>query len=193
MTRKRIGTGLVEAFSENCEHCQGRGVVIQSTPVEPRNTDDDARRGGPGRRTRGGKGRGQDDSGPAVVPAHANGGASGRAIPSPKDIAAVARPENAEKAPIDEQASPDGAPAEAVAQVEEQPRSEQRSGRSRGRGRSRREPEAPVEEPQATESVVEEPQAEQEPAEPSRRGPGSEVQEPEARSRRSRRPRSRSP
>ena len=24
MTRKRIGTGLVEAFSENCEHCQGR-------------------------------------------------------------------------------------------------------------------------------------------------------------------------
>jgi ribonuclease E len=167
MTRKRIGTGLVEAFSENCEHCQGRGVVIQSTPVEPRNTDDDARRGGPGRRTRGGKGRGQDDSngsgGPAQAHAQANGGASGRAIPSPKDIAAVARPENAEKAPIDEQASPDGAPAEAVAQVEEQPRSEQpkseqpRSGRSRGRGRSRREPEAPVEEPQATESVVEEP------------------------------------
>ena len=25
MTRKRIGTGLVEAFSENCTHCQGRG------------------------------------------------------------------------------------------------------------------------------------------------------------------------
>ena len=32
MTRKRIGTGLVEAFSENCQHCQGRGVVIQDTP-----------------------------------------------------------------------------------------------------------------------------------------------------------------
>ena len=34
MTRKRIGTGLLEAFSENCEHCQGRGVVIHD-PVEP--------------------------------------------------------------------------------------------------------------------------------------------------------------
>ena len=28
MTRKRIGTGLLEAFSENCAHCQGRGLVI---------------------------------------------------------------------------------------------------------------------------------------------------------------------
>src|SRR5699024_724900 len=27
MTRKRIGTGLVEAFSETCEHCNGRGLV----------------------------------------------------------------------------------------------------------------------------------------------------------------------
>jgi ribonuclease E len=26
MTRKRIGTGLLEAFSETCEHCKGRGV-----------------------------------------------------------------------------------------------------------------------------------------------------------------------
>ena len=29
MTRKRIGTGLLEAFSDDCEHCQGRGVVVQ--------------------------------------------------------------------------------------------------------------------------------------------------------------------
>src|SRR5207342_1354936 len=36
MTRKRIGTGLVESFSENCEHCQGRGVVIKDAPVEPK-------------------------------------------------------------------------------------------------------------------------------------------------------------
>ena len=46
MTRKRIGTGLVEAFSENCTHCQGRGVVIQDAPVEPDDShDDDHRRG----------------------------------------------------------------------------------------------------------------------------------------------------
>ena len=40
MTRKRIGTGLVEAFSEDCEHCHGRGVVIKDEPVEPKNSDD---------------------------------------------------------------------------------------------------------------------------------------------------------
>ena len=26
MTRKRVGQGLLEAFSETCEHCNGRGV-----------------------------------------------------------------------------------------------------------------------------------------------------------------------
>ena len=28
MTRKRIGAGLLEAFSETCDHCKGRGVLI---------------------------------------------------------------------------------------------------------------------------------------------------------------------
>jgi len=34
MTRKRIGTGLLETFSVPCEHCNGRGVVIESVPVQ---------------------------------------------------------------------------------------------------------------------------------------------------------------
>jgi ribonuclease E len=33
MTRKRIGQGLLEAFSEPCEHCKGRGVMIHTEPV----------------------------------------------------------------------------------------------------------------------------------------------------------------
>jgi len=33
MTRKRLGLGLLETFSETCDHCQGRGVVVQSEPV----------------------------------------------------------------------------------------------------------------------------------------------------------------
>ncbi|MEV6601602.1 Rne/Rng family ribonuclease [Actinoplanes sp. NPDC051346] len=33
MTRKRIGAGLLEAFSENCEHCKGRGLVMHTEPV----------------------------------------------------------------------------------------------------------------------------------------------------------------
>ncbi|MFC8907202.1 Rne/Rng family ribonuclease, partial [Micromonospora sp. NPDC057140] len=33
MTRKRIGAGLLEAFSEPCECCKGRGLVIHTEPV----------------------------------------------------------------------------------------------------------------------------------------------------------------
>ncbi|MEW1981440.1 Rne/Rng family ribonuclease [Citricoccus sp. NPDC079358] len=36
MTRKRMGTGLVEIFSENCEHCNGRGIIVHDMPVEHR-------------------------------------------------------------------------------------------------------------------------------------------------------------
>ncbi|MFI6763238.1 Rne/Rng family ribonuclease [Micromonospora sp. NPDC050417] len=33
MTRKRIGAGLLEAFSETCDCCKGRGVIIHTEPV----------------------------------------------------------------------------------------------------------------------------------------------------------------
>lgn len=34
MTRKRVGSGLVEVFSEPCEHCGGRGIIVHSDPVD---------------------------------------------------------------------------------------------------------------------------------------------------------------
>lgn len=34
MTRKRVGSGLIEVFSENCEHCNGRGIIVHAEPVE---------------------------------------------------------------------------------------------------------------------------------------------------------------
>lgn len=34
MTRKRMGTGLLEVFSEDCEHCAGRGVITHAEPIE---------------------------------------------------------------------------------------------------------------------------------------------------------------
>ncbi|SDT47940.1 Rne/Rng family ribonuclease [Jiangella sp. DSM 45060] len=37
MTRKRIGTGLLEAFSEPCPHCKGRGLLVHAHPVESGN------------------------------------------------------------------------------------------------------------------------------------------------------------
>ncbi|MDT0531952.1 Rne/Rng family ribonuclease [Micromonospora sp. DSM 115977] len=33
MTRKRIGAGLLEAFSETCECCKGRGLIMHTEPV----------------------------------------------------------------------------------------------------------------------------------------------------------------
>ncbi|WP_442867633.1 Rne/Rng family ribonuclease [Citricoccus sp. NR2] len=40
MTRKRMGTGLVEVFSESCEHCNGRGIIIHDEPIEHRRSHD---------------------------------------------------------------------------------------------------------------------------------------------------------
>ena len=34
MTRKRVGSGLIEVFSENCEHCGGRGIIVHADPVD---------------------------------------------------------------------------------------------------------------------------------------------------------------
>ena len=34
MTRKRVGEGLVEAFSSSCEACEGRGFIVHHHPVE---------------------------------------------------------------------------------------------------------------------------------------------------------------
>lgn len=34
LTRKKLGTGLIEAFSTNCTHCNGRGIVIHGDPVD---------------------------------------------------------------------------------------------------------------------------------------------------------------
>jgi ribonuclease E len=35
MTRKRVGQGLLEAFSEACEHCNGRGLRIRTDAPAP--------------------------------------------------------------------------------------------------------------------------------------------------------------
>ncbi|WP_313770384.1 translation initiation factor IF-2 N-terminal domain-containing protein [Corynebacterium anserum] len=44
MTRKRLGTGLLETFSTVCEHCGGRGVIIHADPVEDHGSDKDFER-----------------------------------------------------------------------------------------------------------------------------------------------------
>jgi Rne/Rng family ribonuclease len=41
MTRKRIGQGLIEAFSTTCESCGGRGIHIHTEPVQKVDLDKD--------------------------------------------------------------------------------------------------------------------------------------------------------
>ena len=95
MTRKRIGTGLLEAFSHDCEHCKGRGVVVHDHPVEPgsnRSDDDEPR----GRRSRGGRnrgGRGASGGGNGGNGASGNGNGGTAAKPSPADLARSRPPE----------------------------------------------------------------------------------------------------
>jgi ribonuclease E len=64
MTRKRVGSGLLEAFSVPCEHCNGRGVLISLEPVDhshaPSGRDDRSGRDERGKRSRGGDSRGGD-------------------------------------------------------------------------------------------------------------------------------------
>jgi ribonuclease E len=66
MTRKRMGTGLVEIFSETCEHCNGRGIIIHDVPVEHRrahNSHGEPRTGSTGSTgSTGGAGSGGDTS-----------------------------------------------------------------------------------------------------------------------------------
>ncbi len=75
MTRKRIGTGLLESFSHECEHCHGRGLVIEDAPVEPR-------------RYRGRRWPPYGPSGPGSRRAAAR---RPHVAPSPKDVAAMAK------------------------------------------------------------------------------------------------------
>nr|WP_271209606.1 translation initiation factor IF-2 N-terminal domain-containing protein [Rhodococcus wratislaviensis]GLK34248.1 hypothetical protein GCM10017611_10940 [Rhodococcus wratislaviensis] len=49
MTRKKLGTGLVEAFSTTCEHCHGRGIIVHTEPIEVKASEDNGARGGSSR------------------------------------------------------------------------------------------------------------------------------------------------
>jgi ribonuclease E len=53
MTRKRVGQGLLEVFSQTCEVCGGRGLIIHDEPVEKRSGGDE---GGGGNNGGGGGG-----------------------------------------------------------------------------------------------------------------------------------------
>ena len=72
LTRKKLGTGLIEAFSTTCPHCSGRGIMLHADPVDSapatgRKSESGGRRG---RRSKKGK---AEEQPVATVPAHAPG------------------------------------------------------------------------------------------------------------------------
>ena len=80
LTRKKLGTGLIEAFSSTCSHCSGRGIMVHAEPVDhaPSNGRKSESTGGGRRNRRGRKGRGEEAVAAtaevvARVPAHVPG------------------------------------------------------------------------------------------------------------------------
>ncbi len=76
MTRKRVGSGLLEVFSETCEHCGGRGVILHDEPVEKR-PEAGRDRGQTGRSAPGGGSAVADDQHSEQPAAASSGGGGG--------------------------------------------------------------------------------------------------------------------
>lgn len=88
MTRKRVGSGLIEVFSETCEHCNGRGIIVHAEPVEKPSGGADSGGGTGQARPRSRRGKGGGESQPAAQQqAAAQPTPSG---PTPAQIAAAA-------------------------------------------------------------------------------------------------------
>lgn len=69
MTRKRLGTGLVETFSTECECCNGRGIIIHQYPVDE--AEDEQRSKHSGRKSKAHKKQHHDpQQQPAAVAMH---------------------------------------------------------------------------------------------------------------------------
>ena len=97
MTRKRVGAGLLEAFSTPCECCNGRGVILTFDADADADADSHASHHTHGRGNAGNGGNG------GRVPAPA-------AIASPASVAARARPAEIPPPAATSQADASGAP-----------------------------------------------------------------------------------
>ena len=68
MTRKKLGLGLLETFSEACEVCAGRGVIVHHDPVVKHRSASTGNGNGSSRRSRGGQQpSGQSNGGTHVI------------------------------------------------------------------------------------------------------------------------------
>lgn len=68
MTRKKLGLGLLETFSEACEVCAGRGVIVHHDPVVKHRSNSGGGQSNGNRRQRGGNGGQQNQSSQPSAP-----------------------------------------------------------------------------------------------------------------------------
>ncbi|WP_190135039.1 Rne/Rng family ribonuclease, partial [Streptomyces longispororuber] len=129
MTRKRVGQGLLESFSETCVHCNGRGVIVHM--------DQATSTGGGGKRKKRGRGGEHTHESPAV-----ESGAAEAAEPAAETAAEVAA-ETAEPVALPE---PDFAPDEEL--YSSAAEAEAAASRGRSRRRATRRASAPAGAPQ---------------------------------------------
>nr|WP_230987586.1 Rne/Rng family ribonuclease [Mycolicibacter heraklionensis] len=75
LTRKRLGTGLIEAFSTSCQHCAGRGIMLHGDPVDSAAPGRKSESGGSStsRRSKRSKKPKVDEPAVAKVPVHTPG------------------------------------------------------------------------------------------------------------------------
>ena len=79
MTRKKLGLGLLESFSETCEVCAGRGIIVHHEPVfKHRAPQNESGGGSGGGSSRGRRGRGGGAS--STVPKNGHGSTGTHAI-----------------------------------------------------------------------------------------------------------------
>jgi ribonuclease E len=72
LTRKRLGTGLIEAFSTPCPHCGGRGITLHADPVDSTSATSRKSESG-GKRGRRSKKSRSEEPAVAKVPVHTHG------------------------------------------------------------------------------------------------------------------------
>lgn len=129
MTRKKLGLGLLETFSEPCEVCAGRGVIVHHDPVVKHRSAAPAGNGQSGRRSRsssGGNGAGANGNG-------ANGGTHVITEGAKSALAAIAASTIHHDAATDEDA-PAGEAADVAAEKPAEAPKKPRRKRGEGRG-----------------------------------------------------------
>ena len=126
MTRKKLGLGLLETFSEPCEVCAGRGVIVHHDPVVKHrsgNSGGSSNGGGQNRRSRG-NGSSQQQSQQAAPAAATNGGTHSITEGAKSALAQIA---------ASTISAADEAPAEAPAEgAEKAPERPKKSSKKRG-------------------------------------------------------------